>query len=94
MLFVGRGVGVYDGGAELGYRTDQDRLGSVCDGVGFGQGGLGVEREVGVGLDLVADPSHPYALNPHDPRDRGQDVLGAIHQLWLHGIHQPTEHLS
>ena len=75
------GVGVYDGGGEPRDDTHELRLALVRDGVGVGEARRGVDLEVGIGVDLVADPPHPDPAHPAYPVDPDEGGLGLFDEF-------------
>jgi hypothetical protein len=63
VVVVGGAVGVHGGGGRPVYGVDQGVLGCHGQGVLLHHGGLGVDDDVGLGAQGVADP--PHADLPH-----------------------------
>ena len=60
----------------------------------LGQAGVEVDVEVGIGVDLVAEPAHPDSAHGLHAVDVGQGVLGLFDEFGLNAVHEAAEHVT
>src|ERR1700761_1449762 len=91
---VGGGVGVDDRGGEAGDGVDETVLSLDSDGVGGDSCGAGVDEDVALGPELVADPAHADLAGAQYAGDGGQGRFGLVDEGGVDGIHEPAVDLA
>lgn len=91
---VGGVVGVHGGGGQPRYGVDQGVLGCDGQGVGLDHGEVGVDDDVGLGAQGVADPPHPDLPDAADAVHRVQRIFGGVDQGGVDGVHQAAVDLA
>jgi hypothetical protein len=69
-------------------------FGVVCDSVGIGEAGGGVDVEFGVGVKSVSDPAHLDATHVCDPGFSGQGYFGGVDEFGVYGVHESAEDVA
>ena len=85
---------MHECGGELGHGVGEGVLGVVCDSVGVGEAGGGVDVEFGIGVQSVSDPSHLDASYASDSGFSGQGGFSGVDEFGIDAIHESAEHVA
>lgn len=83
------GAGVEEGVGEAGEGVEEPVAGVLEDVVGPGEVEVGAEDDIGVHMQLVADPAHADPIDAVDPVDVVELVLDAIDEDGIRVVHEP-----
>lgn len=84
-----RGAGVEEGVGEPGDGVEEPVAGVLEDVVGASELEVGVEDDVGVDVELVADPAHADPVDAVDPIDVMELVFDATDDDGVGVVHEP-----